>query len=137
MIQGTHRWRIVSAPRTHHTEQALRESEARFRAMIEDQPDLICRYRSDGTLIFANRAFVRFFGCETAGAAGMDFLGALCGEGGATLARDLAGLCRGAACDSDRTGHDFTGRRSFVDPVDEPRGGGRPRQIHRVPIGGA
>jgi PAS domain S-box-containing protein len=62
--------------------------------MIEDQPDLICRYRSDGTVIFANRAFLRFFGGEKNGAEGMDFLGVLCREGGATLERDLAILCR-------------------------------------------
>ena len=39
----------------------LTESEARFRAVVEDQTELICRARSDGTLVFANRAFLHFF----------------------------------------------------------------------------
>ncbi len=33
----------------------------RFRAVVEDQSELICRTRSDGVLVFANRAFLRYF----------------------------------------------------------------------------
>lgn len=93
MSKEKQNWRIASSPRLTRTDQTLRKSEERYRIMIEDQPDLICRYRSDGTVIFANRAFLRFFGSEKTGAEGMDFLGVLCREGGSTLARDLAGLC--------------------------------------------
>ena len=39
----------------------LNESEARFRAVVEDQTELICRTAPDGTLVFANRAFLRYF----------------------------------------------------------------------------
>jgi PAS domain S-box-containing protein len=43
-------------------ERALRESEARFRGVVEDQTELICRCRPDGTLTFLNGAMCRFFG---------------------------------------------------------------------------
>ena len=41
---------------------ALRASEARYRAVVNDQTDLICRYRPDGTLTFANDAYCVFYG---------------------------------------------------------------------------
>ncbi|NYT05554.1 MAG: PAS domain S-box protein [Methanomicrobiales archaeon] len=42
-------------------EEALRKSEERYRAIIEDQMDLICRFGPDGTISFANSAFCRYF----------------------------------------------------------------------------
>lgn len=41
-------------------EQALRENEARYRAVVEDQTELICRFRPDGTQLFTNQAFERY-----------------------------------------------------------------------------
>ncbi len=43
-------------------EEALRRSEARYRAILEDQTELIARFQPDGTLTFANEAYCRFFG---------------------------------------------------------------------------
>ena len=43
-------------------EEALRQSEARYRAIVEDQTELICRFLPDGTLTFVNGAFCRYFG---------------------------------------------------------------------------
>jgi two-component system, NarL family, sensor histidine kinase UhpB len=43
-------------------EQALLESEQAYRAVVEDQSEFISRYRPDGTYVFANEAFCRFFG---------------------------------------------------------------------------
>ena len=37
-------------------------SEKRYRAIIEDQTDLICRFQPDGTVIFVNFAYCRFYG---------------------------------------------------------------------------
>jgi two-component system cell cycle sensor histidine kinase/response regulator CckA len=44
------------------TETALRESEERYRAVIESQIDLISRYRPDTTLTFVNDAYCQFYG---------------------------------------------------------------------------
>lgn len=42
-------------------EAALRESEQRYRNVVEDQTELIARFRPDRTLVFVNDAFCRFF----------------------------------------------------------------------------
>ncbi|MDH7478739.1 MAG: sensor domain-containing diguanylate cyclase, partial [Syntrophomonadaceae bacterium] len=39
-----------------------RETEARYRAVVEDQTEFICRFLPDGTLTFANEAYCRFYG---------------------------------------------------------------------------
>jgi PAS domain S-box-containing protein len=43
-------------------EQALRESEEKYRAVVEDQTEIICRFREDGTFTFVNEVFCRFVG---------------------------------------------------------------------------
>lgn len=43
-------------------EKAIRESEARYRAIVEGQTELICRSLPDGTLTFVNDAYCRYFG---------------------------------------------------------------------------
>lgn len=43
-------------------EATLRETEARYRAVVEDQTEIICRFRPDGTITFVNEVFCRFFG---------------------------------------------------------------------------
>jgi PAS domain S-box-containing protein len=43
-------------------EVQLRMSEARYRAIIEDQTELICRYLPDGRLSFVNGAYARYYG---------------------------------------------------------------------------
>ena len=43
-------------------EEALRSSEARYRAIVENQSDLVCRFRPDGTMTFANAAYCAYFG---------------------------------------------------------------------------
>jgi PAS domain S-box-containing protein len=42
-------------------QRQLRASEARYRAVVEDQTELICRWRPDTTLTFANGAYRRTF----------------------------------------------------------------------------
>ncbi|MDY3562873.1 PAS domain S-box protein [Gemmata sp. JC673] len=43
-------------------EQALRESEQRYRQVVEDQTETVCRFRPDGTFTFVNDVYCRTFG---------------------------------------------------------------------------
>ncbi len=43
-------------------EQKLRQSEARYRNVVEDQTELISRLLPDGTHVFVNEAYCRYFG---------------------------------------------------------------------------
>ena len=43
-------------------EQELRQSEARYRNVVEVQTELISRFRPDGTHVFVNEAYCRYFG---------------------------------------------------------------------------
>jgi diguanylate cyclase (GGDEF)-like protein/PAS domain S-box-containing protein len=52
--------RLVEEKR--RAEEALRKSEARYRAIVEDQTELICRFLPDGALTFVNEAYCRYFG---------------------------------------------------------------------------
>jgi len=42
-------------------EEALRESEEKFRAVVEDTPILICRFISEGIITFVNDAYCKYF----------------------------------------------------------------------------
>ncbi|MBG0776725.1 MAG: PAS domain-containing sensor histidine kinase [Desulfovibrionaceae bacterium] len=44
------------------SEEALCRNEERYRAIVEDQTEFICRYAPDGTLSFVNEAYARYFG---------------------------------------------------------------------------
>jgi PAS domain S-box-containing protein/putative nucleotidyltransferase with HDIG domain len=53
---------ISSAIQHMQIDRALRESEERYRGIVEDQMDFIVRWRPDMTISFVNEAFCRFFG---------------------------------------------------------------------------
>jgi PAS domain S-box-containing protein len=55
-------------------EVALHQSEARYRAIVEDQTELICRFLPDGTLTFVNQAYCRYFGKHSEELIGYSFL---------------------------------------------------------------
>lgn len=89
--QGAHVWvkasplrdaggRVVGAIETIRditqrkmAEGALRASEARYRCVVEDQTELICRFSPDGTHLFVNDAYCRFFGMRKAEIIGRRF----------------------------------------------------------------
>jgi PAS domain S-box-containing protein len=54
-------------------EFALRESEERYRKVVEDQTEVICRYLPDGTMIFVNEVYCRFFGKSEAELSGLSW----------------------------------------------------------------
>ncbi|MBI4626693.1 MAG: PAS domain S-box protein [Verrucomicrobia bacterium] len=53
---------IALARNIERMAQALQKTEASYRGIVEDQVDLICRYRLDGRLTFVNSAGARAFG---------------------------------------------------------------------------
>jgi PAS domain S-box-containing protein len=55
-------------------EEALIASEERFRAVVEQQTDLICRTLGNGTITFANSSFVSFFGVHEEALIGSNLL---------------------------------------------------------------
>ena len=46
------------------TLEALALNEGRYQAILEDQSDLICRFRADGHVIYVNEAYCRYFGAS-------------------------------------------------------------------------
>jgi len=64
----------AEAAERRRIEEALRASEARYRAVVESQTDLICRYLPDTTLTFVNEAYCRYFGRTRAELLGRPFL---------------------------------------------------------------
>jgi PAS domain S-box-containing protein len=60
--------------RLKNAENALRQSETRYRAIIEDQTELICRYLPDGKLTFVNQAYCRYFGVQLEDLLGNSFM---------------------------------------------------------------
>jgi PAS domain S-box-containing protein len=52
----------VDITKSIKAEHALRESEERYRSVVEDQTEFICRFTPDGTLTFVNDAYCRYFG---------------------------------------------------------------------------
>lgn len=53
---------VLDITEQKQTETALRQNEARYRALIESQNDLISRYRPDTVLTFVNDAYCQFYG---------------------------------------------------------------------------
>jgi len=54
--------------------EAQQASESRYRAIVNEQSDLIVRWQTDGTLLFANEAWCAFQRCSLDEAIGIDFL---------------------------------------------------------------
>jgi PAS domain S-box-containing protein len=51
----------------------LRQSEEKYRSIVEDQTELICKWRSDGTITFANEVYCRHFGKRCTDIVGRSF----------------------------------------------------------------
>jgi PAS domain S-box-containing protein len=70
----------AAAAERRQAERATSESEKRFRVVVEDQTDLICRFNPDGTLTFVNDAFCRFHGKRSSELLGANFFQTLSEE---------------------------------------------------------
>jgi PAS domain S-box-containing protein len=108
--QGAHVWvkaspirdtggRVVGAIETIRditqrkmAEDALRASEARYRCVVEDQTELICRFSPDGTFLFVNDAYCRYFGVRKAEIIGRRFSPVIPEEDRPVVTQALASL---------------------------------------------
>ncbi len=55
-------------------EDLLKESEARYRCIVEDQTELICRFLSNGIISFVNESYCRYFGKKKEDLIGKTFM---------------------------------------------------------------
>ncbi|MCP4899283.1 MAG: response regulator [bacterium] len=104
-------------------EEALRASEARYRAIVEDQTELVCRWQPNGCLTFANHAFCDYFGATPGELEGSDFLERVADEDRPGLLRKIQRLTvkypvatgehRVHMRDSSLAWHEWTDRGSF------------------------
>ncbi|MEO0350726.1 MAG: PAS domain-containing protein [Cyanobacteria bacterium P01_A01_bin.15] len=67
------RWLFRDLTQQRRSTIALAESEAKYRAIVEDQTELICRVMADGRITFANQAFCQYFDCPSESVIGESF----------------------------------------------------------------
>ena len=75
-------------------EKALLESEQRYRAVVQSQTELICRFLPDGSLTFVNDAYSRCFGKKPAELIGQQVLGQVPQEDLEKVEKHLAAINR-------------------------------------------
>jgi PAS domain S-box-containing protein len=73
-------------------EKALHESEERYRSVVEDQTEFICRFLPDSTHIFVNDAYCRYFNKKPEEIIGHQFRPLLYSEDREIVARHLASI---------------------------------------------
>ena len=70
----------AAAAERRQAEEAVSTSEKRYRAVVEDQTDMICRFKPSGELTFVNEAFCRFHGMAAKDLLGKNFFHTLSEE---------------------------------------------------------
>ncbi len=91
----------------------LEASERRYRAVVEDQTEIVCRYLPNGELTFVNEAFGRFFGAEVESLLGRKFFTVAVEKNRVEFATQLSSL--------DRRRPIRTREQRFSHPDGEPR----------------
>lgn len=75
-------------------EAGLKESEGRYRAVVETQEEFICRFRPDGTHLFVNPAYCDYFGLSCSQITGSKFKPGVPEEDWKTVRRHFSSLSR-------------------------------------------
>ncbi|MEG4802958.1 PAS domain S-box protein [Microcoleus sp. ARI1-B5] len=73
-------------------EAALLESESRYRAIIEDQTELICRFLPSGVLTFVNDVYCRYFNKSRSDLEGHTFMPLMPAEDREIISRSFSSL---------------------------------------------
>ncbi|MEN6486855.1 MAG: PAS domain S-box protein [Syntrophobacteraceae bacterium] len=91
LVYGERRIRRGEAWRKD-AERTLRESERRYRCIVEDQTELVARFLPDGTMTFVNPACCRYFGVPEEEVLGTKFWECLAEEDRGEFAEYIASL---------------------------------------------
>ncbi|PKL68036.1 MAG: hypothetical protein CVV30_11880 [Methanomicrobiales archaeon HGW-Methanomicrobiales-1] len=86
--------KIIRAVEKRRAERALKVSEERFRNVVEDQTEFICRFRPDGTHNFVNNAYCRHFGLQVERTIGHRFIPRIPEDEGGKISSHFASLTR-------------------------------------------
>ena len=73
-------------------EEALQASEIRYRSLIEDQPEFVCRFKPDGSLLYSNAAYAQQGGFDPGAAAEVNIFDLVPPEERSSLRQHFAGL---------------------------------------------
>jgi len=84
--------RDVEEEQRLHAEEALRKSERRYRAVVEQQTELVERFDENGTVTFVNDAMCRFFGVSRRFLIGRKFFPLMSDDDREATERHLASL---------------------------------------------
>ncbi|OGF48689.1 MAG: hypothetical protein A2231_00915 [Candidatus Firestonebacteria bacterium RIFOXYA2_FULL_40_8] len=74
--------------------RGLKQSEEKYRGMVQDQTELICSWMAGGAIIFVNEAFCRYFGKKCEDLIGSGFLPLIYNENRKTIQEYLGKLNR-------------------------------------------
>ncbi|MEO0455937.1 MAG: PAS domain-containing protein [Cyanobacteria bacterium P01_A01_bin.114] len=90
-LAGLH-WLFRDLTQQRRAAIALEESEAQYRAIVEDQTELICRSLSDGRITFVNQAFCQYFERSSESLMGESFFDLILAADQERVMRQLATL---------------------------------------------
>lgn len=82
-------------------EQALRDSEERYRRVVEDQTEFIVRWLPDGTRTFVNESYARYFGIPRGQLVGANFLSLVAQQDRQSVRRKIASFTPERAVQTD------------------------------------
>jgi PAS domain S-box-containing protein len=83
-------WRDITEQK--HCEVSLRQSEERYRAIVDNQTELICRFSPDYTLTFVNQSYSSYFGSTPTALIGQNFLNLIPESDRAAVQQQIAEL---------------------------------------------
>jgi PAS domain S-box-containing protein len=86
------RWLFRDLTQQRKVAAALAESETQYRAIVEDQSELICRSLADGRITFANQAFCQYFDHSTCSLMGKSLFDLILQADQENVMQQLAGL---------------------------------------------